>query len=252
MTNSSASDALKGVPMFAELRDGDVDRIAPLLHRRRHRKGGLILLQGDKVSGLYVIATGRVKLVVTAEDGRDLVLSTRGTGDFFGELSLFDDRPLGMSVMAMEDVEVLLLLKEDFHRTLRELPEIAIGLLRTLCNRLRQADMRISAAALLDVPQRVAHVLLEMADEYDGNVIPQPLTHQFISQLVGASRESVSRTMSQLTQDGLIATTRDTATISERRHGVPGQAPASTVELTRKAIRIVDRPRLERAAGRTA
>jgi len=238
--------------MFAELRDGDIDRIAPLLHRRRHRKGGLILLQGDKASGLYVIAAGRVKLVVTAEDGRDLVLSTRGTGDFFGELSLFDDRPLGMSVIAMEDVEVLLLLKEDFHRTLRELPEIAIGLLRTLCNRLRQADMRISAAALLDVPQRVAHVLLELADEHDGTQIPQPLTHQFISQLVGASRESVSRTMSQLTQDGLISTTRETATIVERRQGAPGaSATTSTVELTRKAIRIIDRAGLERAAGRT-
>ena len=238
--------------MFAGLRDGDVERIAPLLHRRRHRKNGLILLQGDRAAGLYLIATGRVKLVVTGEDGKDLVLSTRATGDFFGELSLFDDRALGMSITAMEDVEVLLLLKEDFHRKLQELPEIAIGLLRALCNRLHQADMRISAAALLDVPQRVAHVLLELADEHDGALIPQALTHQFISQLVGASRESVSRTMSQLTQDGLISTARESSTISERRQGEPeGPAPSTTVEVKRKAIRIVDRMGLERAAGRT-
>jgi CRP/FNR family cyclic AMP-dependent transcriptional regulator len=237
--------------MFAELRDGDVERIAPLLHRRRHGKNGLILLQGDRAAGLYLIAAGRVKLVVTGEDGKDLVLSTRGVGDFFGELSLFDDRPLGMSITAMEDVEVMLLLKEDFHRKLRELPEIAIGLMRTLCNRLRQADMRISAAALLDVPQRVAHVLLELADEHDGTLIPQPLTHQFISQLVGASRESVSRTMSQLAQDGLISTTRETATISERRQEQPESTAPSNVEVKRKAIRIADRDGLERAAGRT-
>ncbi len=202
MTTSSASDALKGVPMFAELRDGDVERIAPLLHRRRHRKNGLILLQGDKAAGLYVISAGRVKLVVTGEDGTDLVLSTRGAGDFFGELSLY------------------------------------------------QADMRISTAALLDVPQRVAHVLLELADEHDGVLIPQPVTHQFIAQLVGASRESVSRTMSQLTQDGLISTTRETATISERRQGEPEDPAPSTVEVTRKAIRIIDREGLDRAAGR--
>jgi CRP/FNR family cyclic AMP-dependent transcriptional regulator len=251
MAQASTHDALKRVPMFAELRDGDVEQIAPLLHRRRHRKNGLILLQGDKAAGLYVIAAGRVKLVVTGEDGKDLVLSTRASGDFFGELSLFDDRPLGMSILAMEDVEVLLLLKEDFHRKLRELPEIAIGLMRTLCNRLRQADMRISAAALLDVPQRVAHVLLELADEHDGSLIPQPLTHQFISQLVGASRESVSRTMSQLTQDGLISTARDTATIAERRQGEPAVLAPSSVEVKRKAIRILDRESLERAAGRT-
>jgi CRP/FNR family cyclic AMP-dependent transcriptional regulator len=251
MTTSSAVDALKGVPMFAELRDGDVERIAPLLHRRRHSKNGLILLQGDKAAGLYLIAAGRVKLVVTGEDGKDLVLSTRGAGDFFGELSLFDDRPLGMSILAMEEVEVLLLLKEDFHRQLRELPEIAIGLMRTLCNRLRQADMRISAAALLDVPQRVAHVLLELADEHDGTLIPQPLTHQFISQLVGASRESVSRTMSQLAQDGLISTTRESSTITERRQEQSEGSAPSSVEVKRKAIQILDRGRLERAAGRT-
>jgi CRP-like cAMP-binding protein len=179
-----------------------------------------------------------------------LVLSTRGGGDFFGELSLFDDRPLGMSVVAMEDVEIQLLLKEDFHRQLRAMPEIAIGLLRSLCSRLRQADMRISAAALLDVPQRVAHVLLELADEHDGTLIPQPLTHQFISQLVGASRESVSRTMSQLAQDGLISTARDTATIADRRQGEASAPVATTVEVKRKAIRITDRPGLERAAGR--
>ena len=250
MTTSSASDALKGVPMFAELRDGDVERIAPLLHRRRHRRNGLILLQGDQAAGLYVISAGRVKLVVTGEDGTDLVLSTRGAGDFFGELSLFDDRPLGMNIIAMEDVEVLLLLKGDFHRKLQELPEIAIGLLRTLCNRLHQADMRISTAALLDVPQRVAHVLLELADEHDGVLIPQPVTHQFIAQLVGASRESVSRTMSQLAQDGLISTTRETATISERRQGEPEGPVPSTVEVKRKAIRIIDREGLDRAAGR--
>ena len=250
MTTSSASDALKGVPMFAELRDGDVERIAPLLHRRRHRRNGLILLQGDQAAGLYVISAGRVKLVVTGEDGTDLVLSTRGAGDFFGELSLFDDRPLGMNIIAMEDVEVLLLLKGDFPRKLHELPEIAIGLLRTMCNRLHQADMRISTAALLDVPQRVAHVLLELADEHDGVLIPQPVTHQFIAQLVGASRESVSRTMSQLTQDGLISTTRETATISERRQGEPEDPAPSTVEVKRKAIRIIDREGLDRAAGR--
>ena len=251
MTDSSAADALKGVPIFAELREGDVERIAPLLIRRRHPRNGLILLEGDKAAGLYLIAAGRVKLVVTGEDGKDLVLSTRGPGDFFGELSLFDDRPLTMSVIAIEDAELQLLLKEDFHRKLRELPEIAFGLLRALCGRLRQADMRISAAALLDVPQRVAHVLLELADEHDGVLIPHRVTHQFIAQLVGASRESVSRTMSQLAQDGLISTTREKTTISERRQGESEGRPPGSVAVNKRGIRIADRAGLERAAGRT-
>lgn len=251
MTTTSHADALKSVPMFSQLREGDVERIAPLLHRRRHRKNELILLQGDRAAGLYLIASGSVKLVVTGEDGRDLVLSTRDVGDFFGELSLFDNRPLETSVVAMEATELLLLLQEDFYRKLQELPEIAIGLLRTLCQRLRQADQRVSTMALLDVPQRVAHVLLDLADENDGMLITQPVTHQFLSQLVGASRESVSRTMSQLTQDGLISTTRDSSVIPERRHGATDQSTTPAVEIKRRAIRIENRLGLERAAGRT-
>ncbi len=250
MTSDPNAAALKSVPMFAELREDDLARIASLLHRRRHRKGAMIHLQGDRLAALCLIGAGRVKLVVTGEDGKDLVLSTRGVGDFFGEQSLFDSQPLGMSIIAMEDVELLLLPQGDFHRMLRELPDIAFGLLRILLHRLRQADMRLSAVALLDVPQRVAHILLELADENDGRVITEPVTHQFLSELVGATRESVSRSMSQLTQQGVISTGRETAVISERRQAASGNSEPSTLEVGRRIIRIEDRAALERAAGR--
>jgi CRP-like cAMP-binding protein len=234
--------------MFSQLREMDLARLAGLVLRKRARKNEVLLLRGDTVTTLHIIASGQVKLVATGEDGREIILSTRGIGDFFGELSLFDNEPLNATVIATEDTELLLLRREEFYRFLKESPDIAIGLLRTFTGRLRRAETRISTLALLGVPQRVAHVLLDLADEHDGSLIAQPVTHRFLAQLVGTSRETVSRVMSQLTDEGVIAVTRETLALPDRRAGV--RDPGATVAVQRRAIRIMDRPALEAAAGR--
>jgi CRP-like cAMP-binding protein len=240
--------ALQDVPMFSQLREMDLARLAGLVLRKRARKNEVLLLRGDTVTTLHIIASGQVKLVATGEDGREVILSTRGIGDFFGELSLFDNEPLNATVIATEDTDLLLLRREEFYRFLKESPDIAIGLLRTFTGRLRRAETRISTLALLGVPQRVAHVLLDLADEHDGALIAQPVTHRFLAQLVGTSRETVSRVMSQLSDEGVITVTRETLALPDRRAGVA--SPAATVSVQRRAIRIMNRPALEAAAGR--
>ncbi len=235
--------------MFSQLRELDLARIAGLVLRKRARKNEVLVLRGDTVTTLHIIASGQVKLVATGEDGREVILSTRGVGDFFGELSLFDNEPLDATVIATEDTELLLLRREEFYRCLKEWPDIGIGLLRTFCTRLRRADTRISTLTLLGVPQRVAHVLLDLADENDGSLIVQPVTHRFLAQLVGTSRETVSRVMSQLSEEGVIAVTRERLSLPDRRAAVT--APGATVEVQRRAIRIQDRAALESAAGRS-
>ncbi|MDH3455886.1 MAG: Crp/Fnr family transcriptional regulator [Gemmatimonadota bacterium] len=246
---NSANQALQDVPIFSRLRDADLDHIAALLIPRRVSKNQVILLRGDQVTSLYLIGAGAVKLVATSEDGREVILATRTEGDFFGELSLFDDHPFEATVIATDDVELLVLRREDFHRCLDQWPDIAIGLLRTLCGRLRAAEIRISALALLDVPQRVAHVLIGLADENDGTVITQPVTHRFLAQLVGTSRESVSRIMGQLSSQEIINVGKESAAVPDRRHAGESGTAAS-VDVKRRVIRIVDRRRLELAAGR--
>jgi CRP-like cAMP-binding protein len=248
-STDGANQALKDVPIFSRLRDEDLGHIAPLLIHRKVSKNQVILLRGDQVTSLYLVATGSVKLVATSEDGREVILATRSEGDFFGELSLFDDHPFEATVIATENVELLVLRREDFHRCLDKLPDIAIGLLRTLCGRLRAAEIRISALALLDVPQRVAHVLIGLADEHDGEVIVQPVTHRFLAQLVGTSRESVSRIMGQLSSQDIITVAKESAAVADRRSaGESGSA--GSVDVKRRVIRILDRRRLELAAGR--
>jgi CRP-like cAMP-binding protein len=169
------------------------------------------------------VAGGQVKVVLIGEDGREVILSVLAQGDFFGEMSLIDDEPRSAHVIAMEDAQLLVLRREDFQRALEEYPRIALGLLRALSRRLRRADDKIGALVLLDVLGRVARVLLELADESGGDLITKRVTHHTLAQMIGSSRETVSRTIRELADRGLI-------------------------EVSRKGIRIADRTALRAAA----
>jgi len=249
----SLAGTLSQVPLFSQLREGDLERLSHAAHERSYPKNSVILFQNDPGDALYVVLSGQVKVVLTAEDGREVILSVRSAGDFFGEMSLIDEEPRSAHVIAMEESKLLILRREDFLKCLREVPEIATGLLRSLCKRLRQADSKIGSLVLLDVPGRVARLLLELADENDGVNITQRLTHHMIAQMIGSSRETVSRTMRDLTSQGYIEVSRKILTIQNRRDPSSpsggGASTATLVEVPRRAIVIRDRSALEAAAG---
>ena len=116
----------------------------------------------------------------------------------------------------MEKSNLLVLRREDFQRCLEETPRIAIGLLKALTKRLRLADSKIGGLVLLDVTGRVARLLLEMADENDGVVISKKVTHHQIAQMIGSSRETVSRTMRTLAEGNLIEVAGKTIMVRDR------------------------------------
>jgi CRP-like cAMP-binding protein len=221
----SLAPALRRVPLFAELSEAEITRIADVARERSHPKNSVILFEDDPGDALYVVVTGLVKVVLVGEDGREVILSVLKEGDFFGEMALIDDEPRSAHVIAMEDSDLLVLRREDFQQRLRETPGIGLGMLRAMSRRLREADEKIGGLVLLDVNGRVAKLLLRMADDHDGVHITRKVTHHTIAQMVGSSRETVSRTMRDLTERGLI-------------------------EVSRKAITIRNRPALEAAAGR--
>jgi CRP/FNR family transcriptional regulator, cyclic AMP receptor protein len=117
----------------------------------------------------------------------------------------------------MEDSSLLVLRREDFQARLRHSPEVAISLLKEISRRLRRADEKIGSLVLLDVNGRVAHLLLRMADDEGGDRITRKLTHHTIAQMIGSSRETVSRTMRNLVERGIIAVTRKDITLRDRR-----------------------------------
>lgn len=220
------ANTLRTVPLFSQLREGDLDVLAPLLMPREYAKNRVILFANDACDAFYVVASGQVKLMLIAEDGREVILSVMRPGDFFGEMALMDEEPYASSAIAMEDSTLLVLSRSDFRRCLTEIPGMSLGLLRALCGRLREADDKIGGLILLDVMGRVSQLLLEMAAQKGGDLIPDPPTHQVMAQMVGTSRETVSRTISALTAQKSIA-------------GVSG------------GIRILNQAALENAAGQT-
>ena len=222
----SVTDILRKVPLFGQLAPPDLDRVAEIARERSYPRNSVILFEDDPGDALYVVAQGQVKVVLIGEDGREVILSVMGEGEFFGEMALIDDEPRSAHVIAMEDSSLLVIRREDFQDLLKQTPGIALMLLRELSRRLRRADDKVGSLVLLDVNGRVAQLLLELADEAGSDRITRRLTHHTIAQMIGSSRETVSRTMRELVDKG-------------------------SITVSRREIQIRDRAALESSAGRS-
>ena len=212
----STTEILSRVPLFQHLATEDVARLGTVTRERSHPKNSVILFEDDKGDALYVVGRGQVKVVLVGEDGREVILSVLGPGDFFGEMALIDDEPRSAHVIAMEDAQLLVLRREDFQQQLFHSPSLALGMLRELCARLRRADEKIGSLVLLDVNGRVARLLLDLADETPEDRIQRRLTHHTIAQMIGSSRETVSRTMRDFIEKGLIEVSRKDIIVRDR------------------------------------
>jgi CRP/FNR family transcriptional regulator, cyclic AMP receptor protein len=213
---SQTADFLATVPLFSGLQRDEIQKFADLTRERAYPKGSVILFQDDPGDSLFVLRAGRVKVVLIGEDGREVILGVLEPGAHFGELALIDDQPRSAHVIAMEDAQLLILRREDFRRRVEANPTVAWALLTELSRRLRRADVKIGGLVLLDVPGRIARLLLDLADEAGSESIDKPLTHQTIAQMIGASRETVSRAMKEFQDAGLITVERRRIAVGDR------------------------------------
>ncbi len=212
----STADFLLTVPLFKSLGVTEVANFAQLAREKSYPRGSVILFEDDPGDSLFVVREGRVKVVLVAEDGREVILGILGIGEHFGELSLIDDEPRSAHVVAMEDSTLLVLRRDEFRRRVEQNPAVAWALLMGLSRRLRRADEKIGSLVLLDVPGRIARVILDAAAELGGDFIDRPLTHQTIAHVIGASRETVSRAMREFVEAGWISTERRRIRITDR------------------------------------
>jgi CRP-like cAMP-binding protein len=210
------TDFLSTVPLFRELDRAAVRGFAEYTRERKFSKGAMIVAEGDPGDSLFVVRSGEVKVVLAGEDGRDVILNVLNVGDHFGELALIDGRPRSAHVIATQASSLLMLSRADFRRQVEQSPQVAWGLMVELSRRLRQADGTIGSLVLLDVPGRVAKVLLEHATPGEPATLVKQLTHQVIAQMIGASRETVSRAMAEFQEKGIISVQRRIVTITDR------------------------------------
>ena len=200
-----SSTLLKSVPLFAGLPNDMLHALASVVMHRSVPRTTMVIAAGDAVDSLYIIISGRLKVMMGEADGKEVILSIIGPGEFFGEMGLIDDEPRSATVITIEPCELLSVAKRDFKKALAENFEMTQAVMRGLVRRLREADRKIGSLALLDVYGRVARLLLDMAENVDGEkVVTKRLPKQDIAKMIGASREMVSRVMKDLQTGGFI------------------------------------------------
>ena len=181
-----------------------LDEVASAATVRTFPKHAVIVTESDTTDTIYVLLSGKARVYVSDEKGREVVLNQLGPGEYFGEVTM-DGGPRSASVMALEDCRCALLRRAELTAVIERNPGFALHVVKKLAWRVRQLTDNVRSLALMDVYGRVARLLLELAETKDGVlVIDEPLTHKEIASRVGASREMISRIFSDLNDGGYI------------------------------------------------
>jgi len=204
-TTAVSTAVLRAVPLFTGFTEEQLRGIATMVKRRSVTRNTTVMAAGDPTDSLYIVLSGRLKVMMSDADGREVILTILGPGEFFGEMGLIDESPRSASVLAIEPCELLSITKRDFKQSMEQNFELAMTVMRGLVKRLREADRKIGSLALLDVFGRVAHLLIDMSENVDGQrVVTRRIPKQDIAKMIGASREMVSRVMKDLQEGGFI------------------------------------------------
>lgn len=219
---------LEQINIFEGLSDEDLLEIAKLATRAQYPRDAVIYSPEDEAGSIYLLEEGKVKLSKVANDGKEITIAVLQGGDVFGELSMSDDETYDVFAEVLEDARVCIISRDDFAELVRRKPEVALMLIRSMSERLRQAESQIEDLVFRSVPARVASLLTKLAEEHgrmgrEGITIDLRLTHQDIANMVGATRETVTNVLNGLRSSGII-------------------------EIAQKRVRIVDQDALRNAA----
>ncbi len=218
-TMLSNLDLLRRVPLFSLLTVAQAEVISGAVVKKRFKRGEALVEQGQKSNALFILLTGRARVLTTDSRGREVILATLAQGDYLGEMSIIDNEPHSATVRAEVQTDVLMLGRTEFARCLTENASMSLVVMRGLVKRLRHADRKIESLALLDVYGRVAHALLDFAspDAQGQRIIRDKISRQDLAKMVGASREMVSRVMKDLEERGFIEVLPTGATLLKER-----------------------------------
>ncbi len=220
MRQAATSEQLARSPVFGPLPTPVLDGLAASMQRRLFKRGQVIFHQEDPGAAVYVIESGRVKVVLENVDGEEMLLRVLGSGEIFGELALLDGQPRSATVAALEDSVTYVLERSVFLQFLRAEPEAALHLLGALADLIRRLTEQVEDLALLDVPRRLERKLLELAEAYGqpgprGVLIDLRLSQRELASMIGTSRASVNQCLASLEARGIIV--RDGQRIVVRR-----------------------------------
>lgn len=199
---------LRKIPMFSELSDEDLEDLAHLFRERRYRKNDIIFMEEDTGQYMYLVKEGRVKVTRLLPNGKEMILAFHEAGEYFGEMALIDGGTTPASVTAVLPTTIFVMGAKEFNHLL-EHPKTNRVILKTLCNRCRDAWAQIEVLTFHNADARVRmafHQLIQKrgVETDKGYMIPMKLTHKELSDIVGISRETATRVLSHLQEQNLI------------------------------------------------
>ncbi len=209
---------LKQVKLFSDLSEAEMDEMNKMTRMENFKKKQPIYLPGDPGDYVYLLKAGRVKISKIGDDGKELTLAILEAGEIFGELEVLEDTPRDSIAEVLDDAHICMIRREDFERFLKNQPQCSFKLTKLIGLRMKQIENRIEDLVFRDAPARLAHLLLNLANTFgaegpEGRAIKTKVTHQELANLIGTTRETVSLTLGQFRQAGLIAMEKRQITI---------------------------------------
>lgn len=199
---------IKKVQLFKDLKKGEIESILKLTSSKMYYKNNTILSEAEKFSAtFYIISKGKVKVSRMDDDGKEIVLSILGPGNFFGEMSLIDGLSRSATITSVSDTEVLTMRGKDFNEMLKVYPQVTLNLTRVLVARLRQSDAQIKRLSLMNTIGKVASTLAGLVPPEKKRrkaVIESLPPVRDLASMAGISESSVSRAIKNLVKSGYI------------------------------------------------
>ncbi|HEY5513132.1 MAG TPA: Crp/Fnr family transcriptional regulator [Geomonas sp.] len=198
---------LRAIPLFSCLDPAEFSEVLRRIAEKRFHKNQVVLLEEDTANFIYIVYSGKVRVVHLGSDGSERILAVHKRGDIFGEMALLDAKTAPATVIAMEDAEIGLLSKDNFQKLLLKNEKVLLQLVAILCRRLREAQLVLKAIALPDAELRLRSILnhlslLHGVKDDRGVVIALRLTHKELAGYTSVSRETVTRLLHRLTEEG--------------------------------------------------
>ena len=203
--HQSVSQALRQITIFTHLSDQALESLASHATIKTYPKNAIIINEGDETGSFHIMLSGKVRVYVSDEYGKELTLSLDGSGKYFGELALLDDEPRSASVITTEKSTCGIISKVEFKAWLTKNPDAPFSIIKGLSNKVRTLTDKVRNLALSDVYGRLIIELQNLAEEKDTiRIISDKPTQQDLANMIGASREMVSKIFKELLKGGYI------------------------------------------------
>jgi CRP/FNR family transcriptional regulator len=202
-------DLIRRVPLFATLSEDEFKSLEPIFQVKNYRKSQIIFMEEETGNYMYIVLAGKVKVTKTTSTGKETILAIHQSGDFFGEMALLDGKTAPATVSAMEDCRIASIHHSDFQRMLMSNEKVVHQIVQVLCARLRQVWAQVQDLSYSTADNRIRAGILSLSRKHGvqdarGIIIDLKITHQELAELVGTSRETVTRTLARLQKKGVL------------------------------------------------